>query len=204
MAAMAGPSGNSQMIRVALVPEPPDFDERARQPGKAWLAENSGTTNRPRDYWSPFREVLADGCQHRCAYTAMYTSDGTIDHYRSCKTHLELAYEWLNYRYAGSWANSLKRDREVLDPHEVGDDWFEILLPSLQLVATDKVPLQYRGVVEQTLRILRLKHDERLLKLRRRWLEMYERKELSIDGLRKVAPLIAAAVEKEDIVKAQL
>src|SRR5262245_55684881 len=115
------------MIPVAPVPEPSGFDEHARQPGKAWLAQNAGA-KRPRDYWSPFREVLVEGCRDRCSYTAMYTTDGTIDHFRSYKTHPELAYEWTNYRYAGSWVNSVKQDREVLDPHDVGEGWFEILL----------------------------------------------------------------------------
>jgi len=185
------------MIPVKPVPEPPDFDARARQPGNAWLAENAGVKNRPREYWSPFREVLADACHHRCAYAAMYTMSGTIDHFRSYKSHPELAYEWTNYRYADSWINSVKKDRDVLDPHEVGEGWFEILLPSMQLVATEKVPPEYRAIVEQTLKTLRLAHDERLVKHRRRWYDYYKSGKCSLDLLRDNAPLIAAAVEKQ-------
>ena len=196
MAALARQNGNRQVIRVAPVPEPSEFNERARQRGKAWLEENAGAS-RPRDYWLPFREILADGCQHRCSYTAMYTTDGTIDHFRSWKYHPELAYEWKNYRYAGEWLNKVKRDREVLDPHEVGDGWFEILLPSLQLVATDTVPDEFRSIVLQTMKHLRLVDDERVLKQRRQWYNMYEQGALTLDGLSRVAPLIAIAVEKQ-------
>ena len=62
--------------------------------------------------------------------------DGTVDHYLSCANHRALAYEWTNYRFTSARMNSIKRteDDRVLDPFEVGDDWFEILLPSLQMV----------------------------------------------------------------------
>ena len=153
------------MIPVAPVTEPPGFDERARRPGNAWLAENQGA-ERPRDYWSPFRIALAEGFANRCGYTAMYEGVGTIDHFRSYKADRSLAYEWANYRYAAAWINSAKKANDVLDPYEVGEGWFEVLLPSLQLVATDKVPPEHRAIVEQTLNCLPLSHDERVVKLR--------------------------------------
>lgn len=183
------------MIPIARVPEPSGFDERARRPGNAWLAENPGA-ERPRDYWSPFRAVLAEGFAERCGYTAMHEPSGTVDHFRSYKTNPELAYEWSNYRYAAQWINSAKKKGEVLDPYEVGDGWFEVLLPSLQLVATERVPPEHRALVERTLKQLPIAHDERVLKQRRTWYKLYQEGNLSLEGLRKMAPLIAAAVEK--------
>lgn len=183
------------MIPVAPVPEPSAFDERVRRPGNAWLAENPGV-KRPRDYWSPFRAVLAEGFANRCGYTAMHDLAGTVDHHRSYRTNPDLAYEWSNYRYAAAWINSAKKASEVLDPYEVGEGWFEVLLPSLQLVATDKVPPERREVVERTLKHLPIAHDERVLKLRRCWYELYRERKLSLEGLREMAPLIAAAEEK--------
>lgn len=188
-------NGTGEMIPVKPVAEPVEFDTRVRQPGKTWLAQNP-EANRPRDYWSLFRDTLAEGFAGRCGYTAMYVPSGTVDHYRSWKTHPELAYEWSNYRYAEFWANCVKKTREVLDPYEVGEGWFEVLLPSLQLVPTSKVPHEHRAIVEQTLRVLPIAHDERVIRLRRRWYDMYLQGELTLEGLRKVAPLIAAAVEK--------
>lgn len=183
------------MIPVAPVPEPAGFDERARRPGNAWLAANPGAA-RPRDLWSPFRAVLEEGFANRCGYTAMHHAVGTIDHLRSYKTNPELTYEWSNFRYAAAWINSAKKTSEVLDPYEVGEGWFEVLLPSLQLVATDKVPPERRAIVERTLKQLPIAHDERVLKQRRVWLKMYQEGKLSLEGLRAMAPLIAAAEEK--------
>lgn len=191
------------MIPVDPVAEPSDFDERARRPGNAWLARNEGA-GRPRDYWSPFRDVLARGFADRCGYTAMSDGVGTVDHFRSYRTNPELAYEWANYRYVSAWINSAKKTSEVLDPYEVGEGWFEVLLPSLQLVATDKVPPERRALVERTLKCLPIAHDERVLKLRRRWYKLYMEGNLSLKGLREMAPLIAAAEEKRLMAEAAI
>ena len=191
------------MIPVAPVAEPCGFDERARRPGNAWLAKNEGVA-RPRDYWSPFRAVLADGFADRCGYTAMFEPVGTVDHFRSYRTNPELAYEWANYRYVAAWINSAKKTSEVLDPYEVGEGWFEVLLPSLQLVATDKVPPERRALVEQTVKGLPIAHDERVLRQRRAWYKQYLEGHLSLDGLRRWAPLIAAAEEKRLMAEAAI
>lgn len=184
------------MIPVAPVPEPADFDERARRPGEAWRARNP-SASRPRDKWSPFRPALAEGFANRCGYTAMLLPNGgTVDHFRSYRTHPELAYEWSNYRYAAAWINSAKKTADVLDPYEVGDGWFEVLLPSLQLVATDKVPPERKALVERTLARLPIAHDERVVRWRGIWYRMYREGELTLAGLRRVAPLIAEAEEK--------
>ncbi len=186
------------MIHVDPVPEPPDFDERARQPGMAWLEANPGS-RRPRDYWSPFKPWLADGFGMRCGYSSMYEPVGTVDHYLSWKSARERAYDWSNYRYASSWINSSKQnaDEAVLDPYEVPDGWFRILLPSLQLVLADRVPPEHRARAEYTLVRLHLRDDERVIRQRRAWYGMYIEGELSLAGLCKVAPLIARAVAQQ-------
>lgn len=128
----------------------------------------------------------------------MFEPVGTVDHYMSCNTHRGIAYDWDNYRYSAGWINSSKgtADDAVLDPFEVGDDWFEIILPSLQLRGTDNIPLHYREKAEFTLDRLHLRNDERVMRQRRRWMEMYEQKKLTLDGLREVAPLLAKAIER--------
>ncbi len=57
-----------------------------------------------------------------------------------------MIYEWGNYRFASARINAVKKtdDDRVLDPFEVGDDWFEILLPSLQMVPTERIPSRRR------------------------------------------------------------
>ncbi len=186
------------MIHFEPVSEPPDFDQNARQRGHKWLAENPYAT-RPRDYWTPFKPQLADGFGNLCGYTAMYESVGTVDHYQSWKNNKPLAYEWSNYRFAAGWINSskLNADDQVFDPFEVEDGWFEILLPSLQLVVTSAVPVNKRTQAEYTLERLHLRDDERVIRQREAWYRRYQENKLTLKGLEEVAPLLARAIRKQ-------
>lgn len=183
------------MIRVNRVPEPGDFDAKVRQPGNAKLRPTS--QRRPPALWSAYKPALADGFRQLCGYSAMYEPVGTVDHYLSWQNHRTLAYEWGNYRFASAWMNSSKgtEDDRVLDPFEVEDGWFEILLPSLQLVVGDSVPAAERARAEHTLKRLHLDHDERVIRQRAEWYRMYREGELTLEGLRTKAPLIARAIE---------
>jgi hypothetical protein len=106
----------------------------------------------------------------------MYEPIGTVDHFLSCHNYRHLSYEWSNYRYAAGWINSSKKDLDdrLLDPFEVEDTWFEIILPSLQLVLTDKVPKEQRLKAQFTLQHLGLDYNERILRQREEWFRMYE------------------------------
>lgn len=187
------------MIPVKPVSKPKSFDAKCKIVGKKWLAANPGA-KRPRDYWTQFKGELADGFSQRCGYTAMYCPVGTVDHYLSWQNHPSRAYDWENYRFADGWINSSKQaaDDAVLDPFVIGEGWFEILLPSLQLVVTDRVPAEERKRAKYTLKRLHLRDDERVIRQRRTWLALYEQGDLTLAGLAKVAPLIAAAVAKRD------
>lgn len=185
------------MIRFEPPAEPAEFDARCRTRGRSWLAAHPNP-ERPRDYWRAFKPQLAAGFGHLCAYSVMYEPVGTIDHFLSWKHHPDQTYEWNNYRFASPWVNSSKQlaDGSVLDPFDVGDDWFELKLPSLQLVLTDRVPSEQRATAEFTLIRLHLRDDERVVRQRREWYRMYQDGELSLEGLRKKAPLIARAVAR--------
>lgn len=188
------------MIHFELVLEPADFQSRARAPGKAWLVKHP--TGRPRDYWSPFRGQLADGFRNLCAYSAMRDLNGTVDHFVSCNEDRAKAYEWSNYRYASAWLNSSKQrliSTEILDPYLVEDGWFKIILPSLQLVLSETVPEALRAKAEFVLERLHLRDDERVIRQRREYYRMYQAGELSLDGLARMAPLIARAVEQAQV-----
>ena len=185
------------MIRVERVPEPADFDRRARKKGNAWLAANPDN-GRPKDYWTPFKGVLADGFRNRCAYSAMYEPVGTVDHFVSCSEDRSKAYEWENYRYCAGWINSSKNNvlaSEMLDPFEIEDGWFELLLPSLQLRVSNAVPEEFRERAEYVLVRLHLRDDERVMRQRREWYRMYQCGEITKSGLERKAPLIAAAID---------
>jgi hypothetical protein len=94
--------------------------------------------------------------------------------------------------------NSKKQvaDDDVLDPFEVDDDWFEIILPSLQLRLTDRVPKALRKRAEHTVERLGLAHDEQIVTYRAQWYCQYHCGDLSLKGLYRVAPLIARAIEQ--------
>ena len=109
----------------------------------------------------------------------------------------KLAYEWSNFRYGEKTLNGRKWKHLVLDPFEVHDDWFTILLPSLQLVSTDRVPKKHRKKTALTLEKLGLTDDEVIVRYRREWFAMYQSCELNLKGLRRVAPLIARTVEQD-------
>lgn len=185
------------MIPVAKVKKPRDFDAKVRVPGTAWLDKNP-TAKRPPPLWGPYTASLADGFSNLCGYAAMYDpTGGTVDHFLSFKHHRDLAYEWSNYRFASGPLNASKGDADdaLLDPYEVGPGWFEIILPSLQMRLTDAVPPALRAKAEFTLTRLKLRDGERIIRWRRSWYRMYDEGKITLEGLRTVAPLLAAAVE---------
>ncbi|VXD14634.1 conserved hypothetical protein [Planktothrix serta PCC 8927] len=186
------------MIKFNPPPEPPDFDQKVRKPGKIWLDKNPDKKEFP-SYWTNFKSDLADGFGNLCGYSAIYDLNGTVDHYFCCRNHRNLAYEWSNYRYASGWINSSKQtlDDQVLDPFQVGDDWFEIILPSLQLVLTNQVPPEELERAAFTLERLHLRDDERVIRQRCAWYRCYLAGEITLAGLEKKAPLIARAVRKQ-------
>jgi hypothetical protein len=188
------------VIRVEPPPEPPGFDADVRKPGEKWLADNPVLESRRRAYWSKYREELADGFKNLCAFTAMYEPVGTVDHFVSVDENPALAYEWGNYRYASGWINSSKQKLEsnqLLDPFEIGEDWFEIILPSLQLKVSGTVPAEFMELSEFVVKRLHLGDDERVIRQRRAWYGLYQEGKLNLEGLRDMAPRIAAAVERE-------
>ncbi len=187
------------MIRFNGAPKPAGFVEGVEEAGKRWLANNP--MGRPRDLWSPFKPQLAEAFRDLCAYSAMYAPVATVDHFVSVSEDRRLAYAWSNYRYCAGWLNAAKQNlssKELLDPFAVEDGWFEILLPSLQLVMTDALPKRQRARAETMLRRLHLSNDERVIRQRREWLRMYEDGELTLAGLVRKAPLIALAVAKRE------
>lgn len=183
------------MIHFVSTLEPPDFKTKVQEPGKDWLVKN--TTGRPKDYWSRCKSALADGFSNLCAYSAMYEPVGTVDHFYPVDTHRHLTYEWSNYRFASGWINSSKSTKVVLDPFNVEDGWFEILLPSMQLVLSETIPHESRSLAEYTLTELHLRDDERVIRQREMWYSMYRDDRLSIEGLDQMAPLIARAIRKQ-------
>ncbi len=182
------------------IAEPDDFDERCRQRGNAWLLANPNA-ERPRAYWTEFNHALADAFSDRCGFSGQWISSGTIDHFQSWHADKTQAYEWSNFRYVEGWLNSSKSKKpasKIMDPFFVQNGWFEIILPSLQLVVSKTIPAQHKALAESTLKQLPIAHDERVLRPRRQWLKLYDDGDITMAALERFAPLIAAAVRKRD------
>jgi hypothetical protein len=190
------------MIRFKLQTEPANFDARCRKRGLRWLRANPCYEGRPCDYWSEFELQLRNAFNGLCGYCAMLVMKAQVDHFipvalLKVQGKDTLAYEWSNYRYGEGVLNQKKGKHKILDPFEVGDDWFEVLLPSLQLVITPNVPRRKRKLAEFTLEKLGLRDSEVVVRYRREWFKMYQERKLTLDGLRQSAPLVARAVERE-------
>ena len=189
------------MMRFIPPPEPADFQQQVRTAGNNWLVQNPD--KKPKDFWSRFKPQLAKEFQNLCGYSVMHIPSGmgTVDHYlsKSKAANRHLIYDWTNYRYASQRVNSYKGtyDRQILDPFEVEDNWFEIILPSCQLVLTDAIPSHERDRAEFTLQKLQLQNSEWVIEQRQEWYRMYLENELNLEGLEKKAPLIARAVKKQ-------
>jgi hypothetical protein len=186
------------VIPVAKVAKPSGY-AKIKAGGDAWLKANP-TAKRPKDLWSPFLPELAAGFAHLCGYAAMLDpTGGTVDHYLSWKNHPDLAYEWTNFRFVSYVLNSSKRtaDNAVLDPYLVKRGWFEVILPSLQMRVTDKVPAAHKVAAAFTLTRLKLGNGEKVVRWRRHYYARFQAGQLDLDGLRVFAPLVADAVERQ-------
>ena len=198
------------MIRVAPAPEPPQFDEKVRQPGLALIArlaaeagsEDAIEPNQLKDYW---REVLDDmlvGYNHICAYLSVYisraTGEASVDHMVPKSRALDLAYEWSNYRLACRQMNSKKGIAEVLDPFEVGEGWFALDLVAFQVVPGHGLSARVRTRVDHTIKTLGLS-ESRFRKLRAKYAKEYWDGEIKLSYLRRHAPFVAKELERQGV-----
>jgi 5-methylcytosine-specific restriction endonuclease McrA len=193
--------GKKGMIRVAKAMPPKRFETICRKPGLKWLKDNRGY-KRPLDLWSAFESELRKAFNGLCGYCAMLVMKGQIDHFipidllrDSSREHL--IYQWSNFRYAEGVLNQRKSNHRVLDPYKVKNEWFKLLLPSLQLVLTEHVPKNTRKLAEFTLTQLGLRDSEVVIRYREKWFRLYREMKLTLEGLNEIAPLIAIAVKRD-------
>ncbi|MFO0762332.1 MAG: hypothetical protein U0359_38185 [Byssovorax sp.] len=188
------------MIHFDRLPEPASFDEEVRKPGNAWLASHPDEkADKMPTLWGNCRKELADGFRRLCGYSAMWVRRGTVDHYlnKASPEGRPLAYEWDNYRFASEEVNQLKStwNARILDPFTVEDGWFEIQLPSLQLVIVeDRIPRVYLEQARFTLKKLRLVDDDDVIESRAGWYDAFREGRITLVELMVRAPLLARAV----------
>ena len=189
--------------------EPRLFDQNCRQPGATWLGLVAHANKDPHgqsQWWSQFQPDLARHFNFRCGWLATSIElDGVVEHWLSCghrkgipSPNRHLAFEWMNYRYATGVINSLKGtlDDLIIDPCEVQPGWFEVLLPSFELVITNILPDPLKLRAQTTIKMLQLRRHKAQF-TRWRWYQRYwNAGNPDLVSLRNDAPLVAAAVEK--------
>ena len=133
-----------------------------------------------RDYphWTRAMPALHRAYGGYCAYLARYiepVETPTTDHFVALRNATDpmLAYTWSNYRLAHAMVNGVKSAiPEVLDPFEIGEQWFALDLVTFKTVLGPKAPPEKREAVGRTIDVLKLDGRE-LATTRRRAAERY-------------------------------
>lgn len=191
------------MIPITPKPEPPDFTQKVRAPGQAFLRNNPAPTDwHNHDDWRNALHDLYEAYNGICAYSAEWIpplSDPTVDHFVPKSARPELAYEWRNYRLAFLRLNRNKLNyQDVLDPFVLQPNWFVLDFPSLQITANEALSDLQKAQVCATIKRLKL-NEQPGIKSRMRWLcDFCVRIDAwRFDYLRENAPFIAYELERQ-------
>lgn len=213
------------MIKVEQASEPVDFDARVRQPGLRALAELIGEPGlpkrrgRPRNIiattrdeipadqfpslWTLALPDLMDGYGQICAYVSIYiekvTGGASVDHMLPKSRTWQDVYEWNNYRLSCTLMNARKNNyRDVIDPFEVGPGWFRLELIGYQILPGVDLEPSIRERVEMTIDRLKL-NDSDCLRVREEYANAYFNGDISLNYLRRRAPMIATEIEAQGL-----
>jgi 5-methylcytosine-specific restriction endonuclease McrA len=210
------------MIHVDLADEPPNFDQRVRQPGLRAIAELIGeqvlpprrgpkraavATRRediPSDKFPPYwREALPDmltSYNRLCAYLSLYiehaTANPSVDHVVPKSRAWQQIYEWSNYRLAAAKINSKKSNLHLLlDPFAIPDGLF-----ALEFVAFQVKPGPAAGGLEaqvmDTINVLGL-NDQECCDAREAYFNCYNEGKIRLDHLEERAPFVAREMRRQ-------
>ena len=196
------------MIAVALHPEPKDFGELVRKPGKEFLKATPKPTAkqfRTRAYWRHILPALHDAYKGICAYSCHWipydTGADTVEHFKSKVKTPKLAYEWKNYRLVCGTLNGRKQEfTDVADPFHVQSGEFVLEFPSLIVKPGKQLKGARLKLVESTIARLQLNDEGTCLKSRIRWVLDYCDKGITFDYLAKCAPFIAYELRRQRLV----
>jgi uncharacterized protein (TIGR02646 family) len=190
------------VIHVEPQPEPPDFDARVRQPGRADLSSPAGEL---RSHWRHCATQLWAAYKGVCAYSSLHIPRGTgalsVDHLLPKSKRRELAYEWSNYRLACVRMNARKNDLEdVLDPFEVQDGWFALELSTLEVIPGEGLTETMRARVQKTIDRLNLNDDE-FVRAREAYHTAWREGDMSFRLIRKHCPFLAKELLRQGLVQ---
>lgn len=213
------------MIPVTLAKEPASFDKRIRQRGLSAIDELVGRPPRqthpgpkrnqcatreediPADkfpaLWTEALPEMLEAYERRCAYLAMYihhaTGAPTVDHVLPKSYAWDEVYEWDNYRLCAAIVNSKKGQLlGLVDPFEVGAEWFTLNLNDLKVERGAAAPEQEWAKIDATLPLL----NHRLcVKEREEYVHRYrlgpDEAGISLSFLERCAPFIAHELRRQ-------
>ena len=160
------------MIPVRLQPEPADFDQRVRQPGRDWLTSHGIALDEapPKasdlpNYWTRSNKQLWLAYSGVCAYLAIFfewvTGASSTDHFIAKSKHAGDAYEWNNYRLSCLGPNRNKgKFEDVLDPIGIQSDTFELNLTTGEIRPNPSLDATQKSAARKTIKRLKLDSPE--------------------------------------------
>lgn len=189
------------MMRLTIAPEPADFHQKVREPGRRALQERTSGQELP-PLWRECLRDLHSAYRGICAYYGFYLERANhpgVDHFvAKSGSGADLAYEWSNYRLACAHANTCKREHpDVLDPAKIEDGWFQLDPYSLLVSANPELPESIRARVDDTIWRLKL-NEERALETRQRAKDQFLLG-MGLVGLHKYYPFLAKELERQGI-----
>ena len=192
------------MIPVTPKPEPTDFNNKVRQPGHAFLAQNPRPKNNEwKKYWTHALDDLRTAHDGICAYSATWiphsVGSHSVDHFIPKDTSPNLAYEWSNFRYASGRFNGRKGTQTVLDPFLIGVGWFQINFNNMLISPAPHLNDRLRREISDTIDILHLNRDDKLVEERIGYVVNFRNGIISFAYMRQQAPFIAFEMERQGL-----
>ncbi len=192
------------MIPVKPQPEPNNFFETVSNPGNAFLRiihrplEKEWTGN---EYWRNVLPEMRSAYKRVCAYCAHWiphsTGTHSIDHFIPKSVSPHLAYEWSNFRYVSAKFNSRKGIKVILDPFKIQGGWFIIDFTSFLIKPNPHLLPEQKQQILDTINILKLNSDERLVQERQGWIEDFLSGQCNFEFLEEKVPFIAFELRRQ-------
>jgi hypothetical protein len=198
------------VLPIAIAPEPPDFAAKVRSRGRNWLQSRGHPDSGPPPagvqlppYWRDCLDDLRLAYREICCYVAVWVPPvvgaGTVEHMVAKSTHLELAYEWTNYRFACGTMNGRHSNfADVLDPCEIRQTPFILEFAGMTVATAPGLAEPAAELAASTLRRLKL-NDAECCRLRGIYWDDYVGGDISEDYLRRRSPFVHAEALRQGL-----
>jgi 5-methylcytosine-specific restriction endonuclease McrA len=214
------------MIPVASAPEPPDFDQRVRQPGLRAIAELVGEQSLPRrrgrrrvpiaarredipsekfpPYWRVVLPERLTAYNRLCAYLGLYieyaTGNPSVDHVIPKSRSWQQIYEWSNYRLAAARINAQEIRSEPCPRPVYHHGW--AVCPGIRSFQVKPGPMAggMETQVSDTVDVLGL-NDQECCKAREAYFDCYNAGKISLAHLEERAPFVAREMRRQQLLR---